>query len=1197
MKIAIILLAVEENLAEENTEKSPTSYFVSFLGLLDQSVSTTGISNSSLATPALYFLSLVAPYVSNNILRAKFSSILSKISPVLTDPKADAPILKSSIGVLETLLCAQDTNSWSVSSSEASPKRGLIGLMAFSLDPRPKVRKKAQDAIFTILSKSPSGPSLSHPSGSLCAENMLQYMDLFLKDGQKKKHIAITSEDENSSQLIHILKLTNVIVKTGSWPLSLTEPLCQRLLNASKSSEKYLVTAAFEVFESLFTFMAREKKSSEKFKQLLESILDLIPNCDSHDNQTLAPAWLLVVSSAIEAYTSIDPHGSFVILPKVFKLVSEFFNSQNIDIQKSTTQCLIVLCEKGIAQSELTKENSEETDQILGSISSQTFGLLNVRYQSSWKDIMSIIVSLSDSLMWRSDPYLINCFKVVEALRSTESFSDGWNDTEMVIGAAIRNIGPEKTLELFPLNIDGFSNPPRPWLLPLLRDNIKYSELRIFKEYFVGLSGKIEALSEGLKNRLGNLSKTEATDLKTYETLIDQIWSLFPSFCYLPLDLKDEFNQEFPNLLMNIVYNYPNMRGYIFNGLRLLVECNRDYVNSVTGNLQLLKKLSKNDATNNLHYLSTFSLNILASLFNVFAVTPMDSRVQLLECLKAFLSVTSREDLETTFNRVSSALDDSLKLPLSGSDNDNGIPPTSATMLDIIIQMVPFLPKQSFDALLRIFVTVSRNHQDPLLQKRSYRLFSSIIEQTYGSDILKLHINDLIELFLETSDYVGATARSTRLNAISQFFLILPKDSLHFIPAIVSEVVIGTKDLNDKTRQFSFSLLVQMGNIMKSGGEIDRSKIPGMPSDAVSVPASLEEYITIIAAGLSETTTLTQSGTILALTKVVFDFRQDLNLQLLQELTNMIEMFLDNKSREVAEATLGFVKVAVISLPREVIKPNLKRLIEQLLSWYREHSSRFKSKIKHLIERLIRQFGFEVISNNFPEDDLKFLNNIRKSKERAKRKKSQATVIGNETESLESHRNRKHFVKATKFESEFDRALYGSSSEDSDSDSEIKELDSVNSGRKVRVNKYILEGADPLDLLDQKALAYISSEKPSGKKKKPAIPDDKKFKKNAEGRLIIKNSQNESDDPLSNITSSLSAYEEAIKTGPVRDERGIYRYKRGRHNMDDGDNLSDDDLSSKKATISSRKTTGNKNRGFKGSAKRKNISGHRRFYN
>lgn len=1185
MQLAIILSAVEENLDEEKTERTPTAYFVSFLGLLDQAVSGEQVGNRELATSSLYFLDLVAPYNPHNLLQAKFTSILIKISPVLTDSNADAPILKSSIGVLETLLKVQDVNAWSISASDASAKRGLIGLMAFALDPRPKVRKRAHDAIFSILSNPPESLE-SHPGGPICAENSLKSITTLYADFQK-------NTTNSTTQLIHALQLCKAIISSHCWPLSLIEPICQTLLDISKSSEKFLISTAFDVFESLFKSLSAENDAS-KLLTILESIFDLRPNVE---DQALASSWFLVVSTAVQTYSAQCPLESFSLIPKVFTLIIEFFSSNNRDIQSSAAQCLIAICENGIPQSVLASKKTNtcnEVHLILSTISETIFQLLNVKYQDSWKDIMLVVASLSNSLMWLSDPYLINCFKVIGTLRSTEAISDGWQEAEKVIGAAIRNIGPEKTLEMFPLNLQGTSQPTRTWLLPLLRENVGFSDIQFFKDYFVGLSGELEAMIGASRNQAGKLTNEAATKIKIYETLIDQIWSLFPSFCDLPLDLREGFDQEFPKLLMNVVYNYTELRGHVFTGLKLLVESNQQYLSgSLDDNLQLLQRFPKEEASKNLEYLATFSLNILASLFNIFTVTPIDSRAQLLECSKAYLSIISASDLEVTFNRVSSALSDALKTPQAGADKENDIPPTSATMLDLIMQMVSFLPKDSFNALITIFVTVSKNYNDHLLQKRVYRLFSLIADSDYGKEIIQSHLDNLAHLFLETSDQVQTTARGPRLNALSSFITLLPQESLSFVPAIVSEVIIATKDLNEKTREASFSLLVKMGHVMSNGGTIDRTQIPGMPSDAASVPASLEEYVTIVAAGLADTTTHTQAATILALSRIVFEFKSSLTIPLLQELTGTVEMFLENRNREVADATLGFVKVAVVSLPRSVVEPNLKNLIGHLLNWYREHSSHFRTKIKHLIERLLRVFGFEIIAQNFPEEDLKFLNNIRKSKERAKRKKVQA-LSEKDVDEMDSHRNRKHFAKTAKFESEFDRALYGSSSEGEDSDDD-KEGSSIKESKKKKSHdRFIVEDGDPLDLLDQRTLAHITSTKPSAKKRL-AIPEKKKFKKDADGRLIIKAPDASEDDPLASIGNSLTAYEEAIKNGPVKDSRGIYRYKRGRHNMDDGDDMSDDEKP--KPKLAAKKITGKTNRGFKGSASKKNTPGHRRFYN
>ena len=39
------------------------------------------------------------------------------------------------------------------------------------------------------------------------------------------------------------------------------------------------------------------------------------------------------------------------------------------------------------------------------------------------------------------------------------------------------------------------------------------------------------------------------------------------------------------------------------------------------------------------------------------------------------------------------------------------------------------------------------------------------------------------------------------------------------------------------------------------------------------------------------------------------------------------------------------------------------------MKWSHEHKGHFKSKVKHILERLIRKFGIEEIENSIPEQD------------------------------------------------------------------------------------------------------------------------------------------------------------------------------------------------------------------------------------
>lgn len=1213
---------------EDKTQRSAAAYFISFLSLLDQAFTESGVASKDLATSTIYFLDLVAPYVSHALLRSKFTPILTKLSPIFTSADIEAPLLRSSVGILEILLVVQDTNAWNNSAIEASPKRGLMGLLALGLDPRPKVRKRAQEAVTNVLSQVPAGPSLEHPASGLCADSALQAVSQRLKEAQNKpkpKGAAAAKEESHNAKLIHALQLVRAITAANGWPMAKLESLCELLLSISRTTEQYLVVAAFDVFEVIFKSISAEE-DAPKLLVILDSIFDLKP---SVNDQHLVPAWFAVVAQATESYANLNPVDAFARLPQIFKVVVQFLDSESNSIHVSATQCLVALCTTAITPKVLllgtdkaSKKQYEASEVILKELATVVFGLLNIKYQSSWKEIMSVVVAMFDQLRWRADPHLINCFRVVGTLRSDESLSDGRQETDAVVAAAIRNLGPERVLELFPLNISGNTNQPgRAWLLPLLRDNVQFANLKFFSSDMVNLAGKLEADISSVDDK-GKATPAVAMKIKIYETLIDQIWSIFPKFCDLPFNLQAGFDTEFAELLINVLYKYVELRPHVCQGLRLLVESNKEVVEgAVDEDILLMQRFSKEDAKKNLEYLSTFAPNLLSGLFNVFSKTPSESRGYILECITALFDITSPSDIESTFNKVATVLHSSLaeetaaKAASSGKKPKEDVPPTTTTMMDLIIPMTPYLPQTSHNALLSIFVTLSDGKVAPMLQKKACRVISKLAETEAGQKTIVDNLENIEQVFLGISDKVTAPARGARLAALSKIVSFLPEDHLYFIPAILSETVLCTKDINEKTREAAFSLLVQMGQTMKKGGFIDHSKVPGMDSDAPQVPATLEEYFTMVSAGLAGTTPHMISATVTALSRVVFEFREEIDMSMLQELASTVELFLTSSNREIVKSTLGFVKITATILPEDIVKPSLKSLVENLLVWSHEHNSHFKSKVKHIIERLIRRFGFQAIEEVFPESDLKLLTNIRKSKERARRNKKAEEEAG-ESAPTENPRNRKHIAaaaKSEKYTNEFDRAIYGSSSEDEDSDDDMEDV-SGNSGNKKqqhqsqkqsqRTDKFIVEGDEPLDLLDRQTLAHITSTRPSANRNKPhALKESSKFKTGANGKLVIKDpdamDEDGEADPIAKLTSGIDAYVDAIKSGPVRGQRGKLKFKRGSKREDgEDDEGGEDDGARSKKTLGPKKSSGTGNRGFKGGAAggKKKTQPKRNFY-
>ena len=112
-------------------------------------------------------------------------------------------------------------------------------------------------------------------------------------------------------------------------------------------------------------------------------------------------------------------------------------------------------------------------------------------------------------------------------------------------------------------------------------------------------------------------------------------------------------------------------------------------------------------------------------------------------------------------------------------------------------------------------------------------------------------------------------------------------------------------------------------------------------------------------------------------------------VDIISQLVSTISVFVASKNREIVKSALGFVKVAVVALSPDSVHPHLSTLVPALLGWVHDHKNHFKQKTVHIFERMIRKFGYDTIIRNAGEgEEKKVLENIKRKKERAKRKKA-----------------------------------------------------------------------------------------------------------------------------------------------------------------------------------------------------------------
>lgn len=1136
--LAIILSAVEENIEEQKNEKTPVAYFVSFLSLLDQSIKDDTIVDKNLATTTAYFLDIIFPFTPKPLLKGKFADILTKLAPPLTHPEAEAPLVRSTIGALESLLLAQDHQQWS-SSGNISPKRALVGLLELSFDPRPKVRRRAQEAVQKILNNPPASPSPIHIAAPVCGELSLQRLLSLLQEKNEKK----SDNKETNSSIIHCLQLITSITSANAWPQAQIEPLCDVLLEISKTSDQYLVSSAFSAFDGLFSSMSNIIHV-DKFTKVLDILFDLKPSVnDTH----LAASWLAVVAKALESFSTLAPETCLSKLPTILPIVSQYLASESSDIYSSASQCLIAIVAQTIPDNYLLQPNSsngitveiyEFVDEAISFIAEHIEKeLLTIKYQHATKEILEFITATILKLRSRCNPDFLGILETVGEWRTSETDNFPHNkEAEDVIAASISTMGPDTVLGLLPLNLTGGDKAGRAWLLPLLRDNVRVADLNYYK-------ANIFPLVEFFDSKINASENKESMNVKIFQTIVDQVWSLLPPFCDLPKDLVTSFDDAFASTLADLLYSRVDLRVVICHSLRLLVESNLAYSQgAVINDLLIQEVISIDDSKKNLEYLSSKASNILSVLFNVFSSTVPETRGFVLETINAYLQIISKADLESTFDKVCGLLKDSMDKEARDQashkhvNKRDDVMKLSATMMDLIVAMAKYVPETSYNALFAIFSSTVTLQNDGILQKRSYRIIAKLAETEEGKPAILKFINNIEDVVAQTTETTHNSARASRLAVINVILDLLPKDDLHFIPAVLQEIIMSTKDVNERTRGLAYQILIKMGHKMAEGGTIHNSKVPGFDETTPDSEASLTEFFTMVSAGLAAQSPHMISAAITAISCLIFEFKDKLPIDVLLEISSTVELFLTHNSREIAKSAIGFVKVEVLSLPEDLVRKNLKELLGKLMRWSHEHKGHFSSKVKHIVERLIRKFGADEVEEAIPEDDRKLVINIRKTRNRAKKQRENET---DESNTASTKGQEKKFVSA------YEEALY-----DSDvSDDDMSEDEKSNSKSKGKNNKggnqFIMEtGEDPLDLLDRKTLAHISSSKPKKfGKKEFSNHKNENLETSNNGKIVFKDFE-KSDDPLANKGSGIDAYLDAVKQAPVRGQRNKLKFKK-----------------------------------------------------
>uniref|UniRef100_A0A4W4E309 Ribosomal RNA-processing protein 12-like conserved domain-containing protein n=1 Tax=Electrophorus electricus TaxID=8005 RepID=A0A4W4E309_ELEEL len=1036
-EICAVLAAVTEVIRSQGGKETETEYFAALMTTLE------AVDSSESLAAVAYLLNLVMKRVPAPVLMKKFSDTAKSFMDVMSKQASADTVssLRWILSCLAILLRKQELSVWSYPST----LQVYHGLLSFTVHAKPKVRKAAQQGVCSILRGSDcmfagNAPS-HHPAAVTTAKYCIKEME---QAGGSK-------EDTTT---LHVLGLVRELIT--AFPLSSVKSCCETLLRVMTLSHVLVTAGAMQAFHKLFSGKPNPLAMSPELNaQIIMALYDYVPS--ENDLQPLL-AWLAVMEKAHVHLYSLQSSLSLAHLPRLFSTAMSCLLSPHTQVVSAATHMLKTLINECVAA------HMAEIGPVLPTTTSGN-GLhivkmfrvveegLSYRFHASWPFVLQILCCFYRAAGKHAHHVMTKSLQSLSDLRATPRFPF-CGELDLAVGGAVESMGPQVVLGAVPLLITGIDDDlefPRSWLIPVIRGHVKNTQLAYFISYFLPLASTLKQKADVLDQSGQKLVS------KVYQTLELQIWTMLPGFCTNPTDLRSSFKGIARSLGMAITER-PDLRLCIYQALRTIIykSCETEEEKAEVGH---------------------FAKNFLPILFNVHTEQPKlgendPSRLAVLDTIRAYLAITDQRMVNSFLQKAL----DKLSSPDSSEFTRNlslgWLPPPLLSLL--LVSYILYL--------YAFCVRPPHQSKDSGIQKKAYR----VLEEMCGGGaapckrFVLTNLEQLKLALLGSLKSASSPAKRPRLKCLIHIVKQLNEEHKDFLTALLPEVIVCTKEMSVGARKNAYSLLVEIGNAF--------NRFSGNHKDAMN------EFLGHVYVGLTGSVTMI-TCTVLALTRLVFQFKDSIDVSALELLLHNVCLLLGCRTREIVKASLAFIKVLLFALDVKALASHVAVIMEGIGSMKDDMRRHCRTKLKTMFTKLIRKFGFELVKSMLPAEHHKVLANIRKAEARTKRHK---LVSKAEEESLDSEEDTPR-VATDSIES----VLAETDSEDSEDEKPKK---GQKKAAKMKAKAWLKEGTsdEPLNFLDPKAAQRVLATNPDVKK---SANIEHGFKVTSDGRLIIKEAE------------------------------------------------------------------------------------------
>ncbi|CAM9542165.1 unnamed protein product [Ectocarpus sp. 6 AP-2014] len=1076
-------------------------------------------------TPQLLSLLVaVMPHAHRSLLRQKFPAVAAVFMALLKEngleaEDTEATAVASSANVLQRvlictghLLAAQEPSSavW----NSPGVLRAFHSLLHFFADHRSKVRRAAQEAVVAVLATQRSGSA----SGGIGGTS---------KTMSSKGPAALTMEfcrvvvnsctSQDVTRALHLLQFMRLGVPL--FPPNQAASLCGLSLRLLPLGSPALTAAVMQMLSAVVQ-SPRPCMTAPLLAKLTQELLTLQP---SRSAGAGAVSFAPLVASCLVRLQGMDSEASSKLLAQAVLALTDYCESSSTTVHKSSCGALNLMFQACVDQSMVTQMagslgRGHAASGPLADTLSALESLLQYRFQRSWPQSLPLLGRLFLHLRGASYPLLVNVLRGLgelhDALTSVPSaalpgVTSALNEA---VSFAIQGMGTERVLGVLPLAptgatpvAEGGLAEARAWLLPLLTEHTGAapSRLAFFQSYVLTTAKACDGAAKS-----GRLT---ANETRTQRFRVVQLWGLLPGFCARPSDVAGTFGNLAPTLANAMQdVNYPGILPVVCAGLQALVAGVTSRCGAEVGGGDAAAKAD-------LEKLSHTTTRFLPKLFALVdpggdgvvaagAETGPDASAAMMAANErtaavcgaaaALATVAPPAFLSTLFKKLLQKLIESTTVGgagAAGTERAEEKAPAlkrAQVLLELASGLAPSLDQEATSLLYRSTKPLVLDDSSPQLQKRAYKVLLALCAHRADFMSSPENLPNVLELFTSSLLSCHVSARVMRLQCLSRLAAsFTPEKDVQakFLPAATLEVVLCTKDSNGRTRELAYNVLVLL------------AVARGNPADTVRT----------VVGGLAASTPHARSAAVLALGYLQLEFghfrseRWDARVaDMVPELTATMLLLLKEPSREVVKAVLGWLRVAVGGADREVLRPMIADIVVGVMSGTTpRHKDHFRAKIRIVLSKLCRKFGFEEIKALMPEQDKKLVAHMQTTAERElKAKKTRlAGGRGGGDDGGRGGSANPGEGKITKAVRTFDTIMEGSDADDSDSEGEgpnttstVKSMPAKGGARRggakgadMMVRERGEDGTSVVDLLDASMVRNmrVSSTKRGGKKK------------------------------------------------------------------------------------------------------------------